>query len=66
MRFDPELEFLHPAHHEATHDSSSPQDHESYLTWVAEEYEIDPEHPVFDPGGLTRPEDFERFEHLFE
>ncbi|WP_231184160.1 hypothetical protein [Haladaptatus sp. DYF46] len=66
MRYDPEIEFLHPSHHEAKHDPSLPRDHDSYLAWVAERYELDPEHPVFEPGGLTRPEDFHRFKHLFE
>ena len=66
MRCEEEIEFLHPTHHEAKHDPPAPQDHESYLTWVAEEYDLDPEHPVFELGGLTRPKDFERHEHLFE
>lgn len=61
-----EIRFLHPHHHSSEHKPPLPQDHESYLNWVAEEYELDPDHPVFEPGGLTRPEDFGQYEHLFE
>ena len=65
LRRKPEIEFLHPAHH-GTHDSSLPQDHESYLQWVAEEYGLELDHPVFDPGGLTKPVEFLEFEYLFK
>lgn len=66
MRFEPELEFLHPSHHEAKHEAHQPKDHESYLDWVADEYELEKDHPVFESGGLTKPEEFEKHEHLFE
>ncbi len=61
-----EIQFLHPHHHSSKHEPPLPQDHESYLNWVAEEHDLDPNHPVFEPGGLTRPKDFEQYEHLFE
>ena len=62
---DPEIEFLHPAHHQ-THGPNLPHDHESYLKWVSEEYKLAPDHPVFEPGGLTVPDQFVDFEYLFE
>jgi hypothetical protein len=65
LRRKPKLEFLHPIHHQ-THAPSLPQDHESYLNWVAEEYELDLDHEVFEAGGLTKPKVFSEFEHLFE
>jgi|AntDeeMetagen134_2_1112570.scaffolds.fasta_scaffold02471_2 DICT domain-containing protein len=38
-----------------------------YKEWVAEEYGIDPDHEVFHTSGaLTKPEDFEEYEHLFD
>lgn len=40
---------------------------EQYKEWVAEEHNLDPTHDVFHtPGALTRPEDFEKYEHLFK
>lgn len=65
LRRNPKIEFLHPAHHQ-THGTSLPHDHESYLNWVAEKYELAREHPVFEPGALTVPDQFEEFEYLFE
>lgn len=65
LRRDPEIGFLHPAHHQ-THDRGLPYDHDSYLKWVAEEYDLDRDHRVFEPGGLTIPSEFEKFEHLFD
>jgi hypothetical protein len=65
LRRKPEIEFLNSAHHK-THNPGLPQDHESYLNWVAEKYELDHDHPVFESGGLTKPEVFQEFEHLFK
>jgi hypothetical protein len=65
LRRDPKIEFLHPAHHQ-THALGLPHDHESYRQWVAEEYNLDLDHPVFEPGELTKSDDFEDFEHLFK
>lgn len=65
LRREPEIEFLHPAHHQ-THDSGLPHDHETYRQCVAEKYELDLDHPVFEPGRLTKPEDFAEYEYLFE
>jgi|GEM_PF-5922644 len=65
LRRKPEIEFLHPKHHK-THNPGLPQDHDSYLKWVAEKYEIDPEHAVFEQGALTKPNEFKKHEHLFE
>lgn len=37
-----------------------------YKEWVADEYDVDPDHEVFrTPGALTRPTDFEEYEQLF-
>lgn len=36
----------------------------SYREWVAEENDLDLDHFVFQPGGLTKPDDFEDFEHI--
>lgn len=58
------FEFVAGSHLKSHFDG--PDAFESYKEWVAEEHKIDPAHEVFStPGALTRPEDFETYEHLF-
>jgi len=59
------VKFLHPHHHESTHDAGLPQDHESYLNWVAEQWDLPEDHPVLESGELTKPEGWQRNRDLF-
>ncbi len=34
--------------------------------WVNDGYRLDSDHPVFEPGGLTVPDQLVDFEYLFE
>lgn len=61
------FEFVSGTHLKRQDHFSDSNAFERYKKWVADEYDIDRSHEVFHtPGALTRPEDFERYEHLFK
>lgn len=61
-----EVGFLHPYHMEAKHSDGEPQDLEEYKEWVADRFELDPDDPVFESGGLTIPGRWKKHRHKFD
>lgn len=66
LRRYPEIGFLNHFHMGPVHTPDEPSNLAQYKEWVPEEYDLDPDHPVFhETGALTKPEIFEKYEHLF-
>lgn len=67
MRGEPCLEFINGGGHLKAHSASEPRKLDKYQEWVAEEYDLDPDHEVFqNPRALTGKTRFWEYAHLFK
>ena len=67
MRGEPPLEFINGGGHLTVHSATEPKKLDEYKDWVAEEYELDLDHEVFqNPRALTGKNRFWEYAHLFK